>query len=339
MDGKPTGPDVRTMVEDLSRVGSIPGSRGGLLLPGMTAILPRERGSRTKTAIIATLAVSVLAIGGGSFYYFQIYLPAQYARAVIGIYDSAIAKGSSAGTAAASDAADYAGALEAIRSQRLLAERVRSELASLDPPAAMASISKTFEEFLELNLASLADTEPKAEFFKVAAELQAEMKKFTAVINPGTQPAGAGPARPPSAPTAGAVREVWEVTVPRMQSLGETLFTKEIIGLSDPNYAELKAAWEKAGSGLPFLLGIIRKIHPRAGINTVPENLSKAELDRAETAFADVGKFSELLSNALAKASALDLLSFRQFPRQAELSERTFKLMQTIDGLRRDYGP
>lgn len=339
MERKPTGPDIRTMVEDLSRVGSMPASRGGLSLPGMTAISPREPGSRTKIVIIAVLAVAVLAVGGGSFYYFQIYRPAQYARAIIGIYDRATTEGRTYGEETLNDGADYAGALEAIQHQRSLAERVRTELASRAPPPAMASISKTFEEFLELNFSAFADTEPKAEFFKTAADFQAEMKKFTAVIQPPSQPAGPGPVRLPAAPTAGEVKAVWEETIPAMQLLGDALFKREVRGLAEPSYIELEAAWKKAGPGLPVLLNIIRKIKPQERINAVPDYLSKVELTRTEEAFTDIGKFLDLLESALGKASAFDLVSFRSFPRQAELSERNFRLLQTIEGLRRDYGP
>ena len=315
------------MADDLSRVGTLAG------------FAPHPRDSRTKTVIIVILAIAILVVGGGSFYYFRIYRPAQYARAVMRMYDDAMAEGKTYDRTTIRDDADYAGALDAIRDQRQLAERVGAELALLNPPATMTDISNTFEKFLELSISAFTDTEPRAEFFTIAADMRAEMKKFTAVILPESQPTGTSRVMLPPAPTAGAVRTVWEKTVPRTQVLGDALFKKEVSGLAEPSYAELKAAWATAGPGLPFLLGVIQKIRPEVRINTVPENLSKAELARADTAFRDIEKFSALLDTALSNASARDLLSFRFFPRQAELSEQNFELMQTIEGLRRDYGP
>ena len=339
MDGNPADHDIRTMGGDLLRIGYAPDGGDSGLLPGLAAGSPRERGRRTKIVIIVFLAIAVLAVGGGSFYYFQIYQPTRYARAVIRIYDAMMAEGMTSGRGALRDDADYAGALDVVRKQRLLAEQIKGELALLKPPPTMADSARAFENFLDMNLAAVASAELQATFFKTAADFRAEMKKITAAIQPESQPTGAGQVRPPPAPTAGAVRAVWEEAIPRLQSLGNALFTKAVSGFSEPSYAELAAAWQKAGPGLPFLLDVIRKINPEARLNTIPENLSKAELDRSGAAFGDIGKFSDLLNTALSKASAIDLLSLRAFSQQAELSELNFQLMQTVEGLRGDYGP
>ena len=326
MEETPLDPDFRAMAQDLMRAGT------GTGLP------PRQHRSWIKTTVIGVLTMAVLGVAGGSFYYFQIYRPTIYARSILGLYDRAMAQGRAYNETTLKDGADYAGALEAIRKQRTLAERVKTELALLDPPPAMAGISQTFEQFLELNISAFADTEPKAEFFKTASDYRAEMKKFITIIQPEPQPTRPGQVRPPPTPTAGAVRAVWEATVPRMQSLGDALFKKKITGLDDPSYVELEAAWDKAGPGLPLLLAIVRKISALAAINSVPQNISPAELKRSEAAFSDISKFSDLIDKTLAKASAQDLLSFRTFSRQAELSERTFQLRQVIEDLRIRYG-
>ncbi|OHA09444.1 MAG: hypothetical protein A3B37_01945 [Candidatus Sungbacteria bacterium RIFCSPLOWO2_01_FULL_59_16] len=326
MNGHRRDQDFRAMVQDLWPAGSASGS------------LPHEQGSRIKTIVIILLAMAVLAVGGGSFYYFQIYRPTQYARAIIRIYDAAMAEGRAYGTSALKDSADYAGARDVIRKQRLLAEQVKGELALLDSPPAMTGVSRTFKEFLELNLAALAETEPRAEFLAAAADFRAEMKKFTAVLQPELPSAPSGaPARPPTPPTAGAVRLVWEEAIPHLQSFGSALVRKEPSGLVDPSFTDLRQAWQKAEPGLSVLLAIIRKLNPQSSIATVPQNVSPEELKRSEAAFADLGILSNLIERVLDKANATDLLSFRTFPRQAELSERAFELYQTTENLRKRY--
>jgi hypothetical protein len=316
------------MVEDLSRFG------------GAAGLPPHQWGSRIKIAIIIALAIAILVVGGGGFYYFQLYRPQQYARSVIGLYEGAMDEWAKALPPAPPGGIDFEAASAAIQTRTALAEHMKGALVSLDVPPAMESVNETFSRFIETNLAALVDAEAKAEFFNAATELKVEIDKVKKVLQTDAGPVPAGsPPKPITPPKAGEVRAVWEEGIPRIQSLGDALFAKDPGGLADPSFFDLNAAWQKPRPGLALLLGVIRKVNPEARLDTIPRYVPEGELRRAGETFNALGEFLNLLDTALAKGSPDDILAFRSFPRQAELSERNFQLLQTIEGLRRDYGP
>ena len=302
--------------------------------------VPPARGKGVKTAAIVLLALAVVAVGGGGIYYFQFYRPKVYARAVIRLYDAAMTEGRTAGTEGVKNEADFSGARATVQKQEALARRVQSDLLTLDPPAGLRNSHETYLGFIELNLAALADARPKAEFFAAAADFRAEMQKTARAIQPEPQPP-ASPGTPvpmPQPPSVSDVQRVWEEAIPRLQRLGGDLLRVEITSITEPTFAELRTAWSKAEPALPVLLAFIRKLDPRVSLATVQERVAPAELKQAGTAFEDLGKFGNLVEKTLESSNAPDLLAFRTFPRQAELSERAYRLLQTTEDLRRRYG-
>lgn len=274
-----------------------------------------------KGSILIWLIVSFLIIGllsGGLYYYLEIYNPAQYAKAILPIYDEIRTQqvGSSF-----QDVGDYEGALAALDQYETSFTNWRNQILALNPspinnpPAFLTNskrsqqIQEDFTMILDFFISNIAGAKEKAHFMIKAKQLFLLLRPDLTEYPPKAVPAGQGVPLPPPPNTVGEYLNVWEGRISQAKVVAADLFS-EPQDLREVSFEELKSLWQQAEEGFDAVLSFLKTQDSNIPFSEVQKLIPPAE--QAVYLKADkVDEFLPLLEKVLIRYSAENILKFQ----------------------------
>lgn len=289
--------------------------------------------------IFFAVVIILLLAAEGAYWFLEIYQPAEYARAVIPVYESSLVPGAKENAAETVDADDYAAAAEIFDEKKQSLEKTRQGLAALKPPRKMKEFHEDFLSSLSFFISSFESGKKKADFFIRAGELDSEIKNIFEYLKPETPVPPAAPKI--VVPKVQELESVWQKHMSKSKAIGGELFKTELtlLLLGEPSFGELKSRWQEAASSFDVLLGLIGLMKPISPIDQASRALTPAQNKQGEEAFKKIEKFTDLLKEALAKNKADDILSspYAISASQVEASERAFRFHWAIQNFKKVY--
>lgn len=281
----------------------------------------------SKTLFIIALTFAVVGIGGGSYYYFAVFQPRAYAVSALSLYATVETAGLRPDTSSLKDAADYVGALTALRERIKMLESVQTELAGLAAPRRMAHFHAAFVEYADAALLQHARAASLAEFLGSGRELRDALKQIYASPEPD------------KIQTIGDIQRLWGERIPRAQTFAEVFFRQEIKEIASPSFAELRALWNEGSPVFDIVLARIRSANPRLSVAQMGTLMTPADTKLLEKRSKKLEEFLKKLDILLERHSAYDILALRyvQEVSQAEASDRILQFYQIMKELRETY--
>lgn len=298
--------------------------------------------------LIAILLIIGL-LGGGLYYYLEVYTPAQYAKAVIPLYDQIRTQQVGRGNPTGSD--DYEDISRILNPYEASLTQANAKLSKLKPSPVTAvpsfltntkrsqQIQEDFTKILELFLSNIAKANKQAQLMIKVKELILLLRPDLTEYPPKAVPLGQGSPLPPPPSTAGEFLTVWELRVPKAKVVAKDLFS-EPQDLGNVSFDELKSLWLETEQGFDAIIPFLKKQDPNLPISEaqklVPEN-EKPLYDKVDK----IDEFLPLLENLLIRNSAENILKFYLFGpdsvEQSEFNSRAARLDAAIKDLKGKY--
>jgi len=287
-----------------------------------------------KTFIIISLVVLILAsAGGGAYYYYtEFYLPKEYARQVLPLYDKFRGREFTS-DAGIKDAADVEGSLRLIEARRTAGRDIQDALSKIKPPKKTAKIHDDFSGLMRRAFEANGHAESLLRFFQKAAELRVALKVAR------EPPSEAVNIRPETA-TISILQRQWQEPMAKSVTLGNELFGGAVPDLGDATLGELKSSWATVGPDIEFVRGLIMSFRPTILLSQIEGAISKTDGARAEKTFKEVEDFEKKLGAVVAKMNARDIASGRYYTgaSQAEMSDLYFRVSTAMENMKKGYG-
>ena len=266
------------------------------------------KGGFMKTFVIISLVILILgAAGGGAYYYYtESYLPMQYARVVLPIYEK-FRSPELTSDAGIKDAADADGALRVIEARRRAGKEIQDALAKITPPKKMAVIHTDFSRLITLASAANDHSETLLRFFQKVPQLRAALK-----TSREPPPAATAMLRPETA-TVSILQEHWGEPLEKSVALGSELFGGPVPDFMDSSLADLKSSWSTVGPDIEFVRGLVMSFAPTMPLAKIESTIPRADNQRAEKALREVEEFEKKLGAVLEKMNARDIAGGRYF--------------------------
>lgn len=282
-----------------------------------------------KPFLILFLILAILAVGGGSFYYFEIYQPRTYVTLLLSLYQKLEQRGLQPNTSSLKDAADYESALKVLEERIHLLQALQDELTRIQAPKRMADIKKEFADYLVFTQTQHVHAMQLASFLRQANELQDAIK----------QTYGGLASEQHKVTTMGDLQTFWGEHIPRMRTIAEKFFSKEITASTSPSFAELKSLWGNASPAFDLVLKKVKTVNPDLPIGQAGNLFTPVENKQLEKYSKYLEEFTKKLEVLIKHYSAYDLLTFRDFPSTSspQASERSLEFYQTIQQLKEQY--
>lgn len=289
----------------------------------------------------------IVSLGGGLYYYLEIYSPAKYAKAVIPIYDEIRTQQVEMNF---KGGGDYEGALTALDQYEASFTDWRDQLLRLKPslfnnsPSFLSNsnrsqqIQEDFTAILDFFISNIADVKEKVQFTMKAKQLFLLLRPDLTEYPPKAVPAGQGIPLPPPPNTVGEYLTAWEGRISQAKVVTEDLFS-ESQDLGDVSFDELKSLWQETLQGYNLVIPFLKKQDPGLPLTDaqklVPEN-EKVLFDKVDK----IDEFLPLLEKVLIRYSAENILKF-QFASdgqtQSELDLRYKRLDEALKDIKAKY--
>src|SRR3989338_4958942 len=107
----------------------------------------------SKIVFIVFLSLAAIGIGGGSYYYFEIYQPAHYAASLLSLYQKLESAGLQPDTSSLAGASDYENALKILDGRIKILGSIQKDLAAIKMPKRLENYKKEFLEYIDFTLA------------------------------------------------------------------------------------------------------------------------------------------------------------------------------------------
>lgn len=285
----------------------------------------------SKTILIVILALAVFGIGGGSYYYFEIYQPQQYAESLLSFYQRLQSIGLEPDTSSLKDATDYEAALGVLEARIPILESLKSELSGIKTPGRMANFHNEFSSYLDFALAQHKQAARLGVFIKNANTV---LEAVTALKNQDSPQINEENA------TVGDFQRVLGERFSKIQNSAEALFRDEVTESTQPSFSELKSIWEGASPGIDLFSKKLNALNPRLPVSQIGNLFTPLETQKFQGYTKKLEEFLKAIENLVKQYSAYDLLAFRHFPDATpqESSERALNFYQTIQKLKEQYG-
>lgn len=282
-----------------------------------------------KTFLILFLILAILAVGGGSFYYFEIYQPRIYVTLLLSLYQKLEQRGLQPNTSSLKDAADYESALKILEERIRLLQALQDELTRIQAPKRMADIEKEFADYLAFTQTQHVHAIPLASFIKEASELQDAIKNASGGFTPEHN----------KVVTMGDFQTFLDERIPHIQTVATKLFSKEITELTSPSFSELKSLWQNASPTFDIVLKKVKGANPKLSMSQGGDLFTPQETKQLNTYNKNLEEFVKKLEVLVKQYSAYDLLTFHGIPNisSMETSERALEFYQTIQALKKQY--
>lgn len=281
-----------------------------------------------KTIFIIFLVLATAAIGGGSYYYFAIYQPANYAVFLLSLYQKLEAASLQPDTSLLKSSADYGNALEVFSDRIALLNSIKKDLGTVEIPKRTRNFHKEFADYIGFTLAQHEHGLKITSFLAKAEELN--------TLIAGIYKADLTKEK---ISTIGDLQKFWGERIPKTANAAEIMFSEEIEDFADPSFDELKLLWEGGSPAFDIVLNRVNAANPRLLISQAGNIFTKSEQGKLEESTKKVDEFTKKLDVLLQKYSAYDLLAFRYFPASSSLesSERALRFYQTTRILKERY--
>lgn len=283
-----------------------------------------------KTFFIIFLVLAVIGIGGGGFYYFEIYQPREYAASALSLYQKLESAGLQPDTSSLAGAADYESALQVLDGRIKMLESVQKDLVTIKTPKQLENYQKEFSEYIDFTLAQHKQAVRFGVFIKNANTVRTAM---TALQHQDSSPIDEKNA------TVGDFQRVLGERFSKIQDSAEMLFRDEITESTKPSFFGLKSLWKDASPGLDLFFKKLNALNPHLSVNRIGNMFTPLEAQKFQGYTKKLEEFSKEIEDLAKQYSAYDLLIFRYFPdvSPAEANERTLKFYQVIQKLKEQY--
>lgn len=257
--------------------------------------------------------VVFLILGGGGYWYLEIYMPIQYGKAASALweqFETAMTRDPELTAVNFNDEKDYVGALQILRRRLEAAEKTRNELILLRSSRTTQGIHGDFLFVLEGYLAVTADAVRRAEFFADAVTL-------TKIFQPDP------PSLNSEIATMRQYQDYFTSAVPRATSAGDALFTEEPPPLhGDVSFAELKTSWESVKPAFGTMLSYILKQNSAMRMKGYsPSRPTQEETDAQNT----LSVFGQMLDSAMRQNTTRGILSYSGIKNLGGITEEEFE--------------
>lgn len=309
-----------------------------------------QKGSILIWLIVIFLIVSLL--GGGLYYFLEIYSPAQYAKAVVPIYDEIKSQNLRSGNSTRSD--NYEDILIFLDEFQSSLTQINVKLSNLKPspikslPPFLANTKRSqqiHEDFTKALEILLSNIDKSKEQFKKKAQFMVKAKQLILLLRPDLKtypppavPAGQGEPLPPPPNTAGEFLSVWEGRIPQAKIVAQELFS-EPQDLGEVSFDELKLLWLETEQGFDVIIPFLKKQDPNLSLRDAQKLVLASDrpmYDKVDK----IDEFLPLLEKVLIKNSAENIIK-SQFildnDAQSELNLRTKRLDEAIKDIRKKY--
>lgn len=310
-------------------------------------LLKFRRGTILIWLLVFFLIIGLL--GGGLYYYLEVYTPAQYAKAVIPIYDQIRSQQVDTGNLKGSS--DYEGILIILDQYQASFTQRNDELSKLKPSLVITvpsfltntkrsqQIQEDFTKILDVFISNIANAKKQTQFMIKAKQLFLLLRPDLTTYPPKAELAGQGTVSPPPPSTAGEYLAVWEVRTPEAKAVAKDLFSQPT-DLGNVSFDELKSLWLETEQGFDAVILFLKKQDPNLPLSEaqklVPEN-EKPLFDKVDK----IDEFLPLLENLLIRNSGENILEFYLFASdsvsQSDFNSRTRRLDATINDLKEKY--
>lgn len=293
-----------------------------------------------KTTIIIIVGIFVVAVlGGGYFYYRNVYQPKIYTRALVPLYESAGLLGGETALSGATprgpiNPLDYAGAAEHIATRAKKLHTARTEIATVKPPnAALAEFHASLLEVFDLAVRASKEAEERAQFFAKLLVLKEEMNSLRTIV---------------STPQAnihivGDLKEAWLPHLRAARTTGTDAFSKKIRawGTSDAAIATIITLWDETAPDIDFLIETLGTFQNSVRVEEFGTLLTPEQSTRGEKGFRRIEQLIEIIGNLTTAQSAQTLLDISTVSgeTQAAFSEKVYQTYREFEELKRRYLP
>lgn len=277
-----------------------------------------QKGSILIWLIVAFLIISLL--GGGLYYYLEIYSPAQYAKEAVPIV-SEIGKQVFQGSSNINQK-DYKDALYTLVKRQGILDEARNQLSKFKPvPRKMKQFNEDVKWGLEYFLVANTEAQKRAAFLADLLEINLIFK----------------PEKPPFDVKTALVREYqkyYEDQIPRAKSLGSQIFGREAVSLEGVTFDQLKDSWQEVD--LDLILENTLAQDPNqsfSGYTAVPPTSLQQQ------AIEKLISFGRLVDDTFSKNTVSDILSYRYYAGASKegFDERSQRIEATLEELKKRY--
>lgn len=278
-----------------------------------------QKGFSVILVVILMVALAA-AVSGGIYYYFEIYLPAQYAKEAVPIV-SEIGK-QVIQSSPNINQKDYKDTLYTLVKRQGILDEARNQLSKFKPvPRKMKQFNEDVRWGLEYFLVANTEAQKRAAFLADLLEIYKIFK----------------PDPPPFDAKTALVREYqkyYEDQIPRAKGLGSQIFGREAVSLEGVTFDQLKDSWQEVDLDLILENTLAQDPNqPFSGYTAVPPtNLQQQAIEKLVS-------FGSLADEAFNKNTASDILSYRHYTgiSKEELEERSQRIEATLEELKKRY--
>ena len=276
--------------------------------------------------IVAALLISSSVLGFG-YYYFEISQPKSYAKNVVAIVEDGNNAVFAVDASRIATSTDYQAAYDILSQKRRSLGSAETQLAELKTPRKMKETDVFLSESLDFFISVLDDAEKRADFLAGISELRKEIANLFASF----QSRGLG-----APPTVREIQNAWRDGAGKIKTAGKTAFQKEEVQIKGVSFGSLKSDWDKNSQNLEVLLSLILSLNPNLSNEKAQDAFTTEQKKQGEKAMGEFVEYQKSLESLLNDNPAVDVLNFSYLGsgKQTELSERSIRFFQTIQGLK-----
>lgn len=273
----------------------------------------------------------LIILGGGGYWYLEIYSPVQYAKAATTLWEQfefALTEDPELTAVNFNDEKDYAGAMQILQRRLALAEKTRNELMALRPSRNMKEIHTDFLFVLDGYRLVTDDAVRRASFFADAVALTKIFQPDSSLFNSETA-------------TMRQYQDYFTSVVPRATSAGDTLFKEDLPPLhGDVSFIELKISWESVKPAFSTILSYILRHNPNMRMKGYsPIRPTQEETDAQNK----LTTFGQMLDSVMRHNTTRGILSYSDIKNLGGITEEEFearfkKLETAMENLKKKYG-
>lgn len=235
----------------------------------------------------------LILVGGGIYYYSEIYQPEKYAKAIIPIFEELDSKIQTSQNQILKDSKDYQGAIKVLQDQQAFLEKTRDKLDSLKPPRKMGQLHQDFQKALDLLIPASFDAQKITSFIIKANELYDILK----------------PKDEPKDSTVGEFVKFWEDRIAQAKIVAADLFQEKPPKADMLQFDKLKSTWQETAEGYDAALNYLKRQDPNMLVSNVSEDSIPSE-EKAKIRKVDkIDDFLPMLED-VARADAESLIKF-----------------------------
>lgn len=276
------------------------------------------------TIILIVILMVILAAGvlGGIYYYFEMYLPAQYAKEAVPIV-SEIGK-QVIQSSPSINQKNYKDTLYTLVKRQGILDEARNQLSKFKPvPRKMKQFNEDIRWGLEYFLAANPEAQEKAAFL-------ADLLEIYLIFKPEKMPFDVNTAY------VRDYQKYYEDQILRAKNLGDQIFGREEISLEGVTFDQLKNSWQEVEIGLDLILENILAQDPSKPLS---EYAPVPPTEKQQGAIDKLRDFGRLSDETFSKNTTSDILSYRHYTgiSKEELEERSQRMEGTSEELKKRY--